>query len=83
MNAAQQIRELKSARRNSARAIPVYAGFLVLAATGLWLVQHLGAFPMLVAGIVLGVTAFTLAGDLINYFVCGRRLMRLQAEQDK
>jgi hypothetical protein len=78
MSTAKEIRELESARRQSARAIPVYTGFFVIAAVVLWLLQRFFIIPIGVIVIVVGLTTLTVAGDIINYYVSGRRLRRLQ-----
>jgi Bacterial SH3 domain len=82
MSIPQEIRELESARRQSARAIPVGAGFLVLAAAVLWLLQRFFTVPAAVLAIVLGFTVFALAVDIINYYGCGWRLRKLRSKHE-
>ena len=82
MSVTTEIQELESARRKSARAIPVDACLLGLAAAVLWFAYRFFTIPVVVIVIVLGLTSFTLVGDMINYYVCGRRLQRLRSERE-
>jgi hypothetical protein len=78
----KQIKELEADRRRSRTAIPIYAGFLVAAIAVLWLISRFTTVSPWIAGIVLGLTAFILLGDIINYYHCDRRLRTLRAHMD-
>ena len=78
MSTEKEIKELEKNRRLSARAIPIYACFLVVAAVALWLLGRFVTISIWVTIIVLGITAFTLLGDIYNYFYCGRKLRTLK-----
>jgi hypothetical protein len=69
-------RDLRKARRHSAQAIPVCASMLVVFAVLLWLVDRFVTVPVWLSAIVLGLTAFTLVGDIINVAYCDRQLRR-------
>jgi hypothetical protein len=78
MSSQSATEELEKNRRRSARAIPVYACLLLAAAGGLWIASRMVTVPLWITVIVLGVTAFTLLGDICNYVYCGRRLRVLR-----
>jgi len=78
MDSEKEIKELEKNRRLSAKAIPIHVGFVAVAAMVLWLLGRFLTIPFWVIVIVLGLTAFTLLGDIYNYFYCGRRLRRLK-----
>src|SRR5687767_2422129 len=71
--------ELLRARRLSARAMPIYSVFMVIAVVGAWLAMRYFAVDRIACAIVVGFTAFPLVGDILNYFVCGWRLQRLRS----
>lgn len=73
---SETIRDLRKRRRQSAQAIPVYTGMLIVLAVLLWLVGWFITVPFWLAAIVLGMTAFTLVGDIINVVYCDWRLRR-------
>jgi hypothetical protein len=81
MNTDKEIKELEKHWRQSRRAIPVYVGMLLAAAGILWLLARFFSIPVWVTVIVLGLTAFTLIGDVINCFHCARKLRTLRHEQ--
>ncbi len=74
----KEIKELEKNQRLSARSIPIGACFLVVAILGLWLLGKLFTISVWVHVIVLGLTAFTLIGDIYNYFYCGRKLKAIK-----
>ena len=78
MNTEKEIKELEKNRRLSRRAIPIHFGFLVVAAVALWVLGRFFTISLWVTIIVLGITAFTLIGDIHNYFYCGRKLRTLK-----
>jgi UDP-N-acetylmuramyl pentapeptide phosphotransferase/UDP-N-acetylglucosamine-1-phosphate transferase len=78
MNTEKEIKELEKNRRASARAIPIYTGLFIVAAITLWTVGMFFPISVWVTVIVLGLTAFTLIGDIFNYYSCGRGLRRLK-----
>ena len=78
MNTEKEIKELEKNRRLSARAIPTHFGFLVVAAVTLWVLGRFFTISGWVTAIVLGITAFSLIGDIHNYFYCGRKLRTLK-----
>jgi hypothetical protein len=82
MKAEKEIKELEKNRRLSARAIPLHVGFLVMAVVALWTLGRFFTIPLGIRIIVLGITAFTLIGDIHNYFYCNRRLRTLKHGHD-
>ncbi len=80
MNTEKRIKDLEKHWRQSRRAIPIYAVMLVAAAGILWLLSQFFTIPLWVTIIVLGLTASTLAGDIINCFHCARKLKTLRHE---
>ena len=81
MNTEKEIKELEKNRRLSVRAIPIYTGLLIVAAIILWTLNRLFTISIWVTAIVLGVAAFTLVGDIYNYFYCSRRLRTLKQDR--
>jgi intracellular septation protein A len=81
MSTEKEIKELEKNRRSSARAIPIYTCFLITAAVALWVLGKLFTISIWVTIIVLGITAFTLVGDIHNYFYCGRKLRTLKHDR--
>ena len=77
----EEIKELEKNRKLSARAIPVHLGFLSVAAVALWILTRLFSFSIWVTVIVLGMTAFTLIGDIFNYYYCDRKLRSLKHDR--
>ncbi len=75
-----QIKDFEKAWRRSRRAIPIYLGILVAAALILWLLARFFPIPLWLTVILLGLTAFTLIGDIINCFYCARKLRTLKHE---
>jgi hypothetical protein len=75
----ESTRDLRKARRHSARAIPVYAVLLTALSVLLWLAWRFFSVPTWLAVVVLGLTAFTLLGDIINVSYCDWRLRRRDA----
>jgi len=80
MIAEKKMKELEKARRQSGRSIPVYACIFLLTASALWLLNKFVNIPIWVVVIVLGLTAFTFVGDVINYLHCDRKLKALRHE---
>lgn len=80
MDSEGEIKELEKNRRLSGQAIPVYAGLLGISALILWGVGRFVRVPPWVSIIVLGMTAFTLVGDVFNYFYCGWKLRKLRGD---
>jgi intracellular septation protein A len=80
MNAEKEIIELEKNQRLSARSIPIYACMLVFAAVALWVVNRFVSVSIWITIIVVGLTAFTLLGDIYNYFYCCRKLRRLKRD---
>ena len=78
MNTEKEIKEFKKARLSSKKAIPIEAGSFVVVVLGLWIISKFVSVPIWVIVILLGLTAFTLLGDIINYIYCGRKLRTLQ-----
>jgi len=78
MSTEKEIKELEKNRRLSARAIPVHVGFFVVAASTLWVLGRFFSISIWVTIIVLGITAFTLIGDIYNVFYCARKLRTLK-----
>ena len=78
MSTEKEIKELEKNRRLSARAIPVHIGLLVVAAFALWVLGRFFTISLWVTIIVLGITAFTLIGDIYNVFYCDRKLRILK-----
>ena len=81
MIADKKMKELEKARRQSGRAIPVYGCVFLLTASLIWLLNKFVNIPTWLAVIVIGLTAFTFVGDIINYLYCGHRLKALRHEQ--
>jgi hypothetical protein len=66
--------DLRKARTQSARAIPVYAALLVLSALLLCLAGRFVVVPVWLTVTVVGLTIFTLVGDVMNVARCEWRL---------
>jgi hypothetical protein len=67
---SESSRDIRKAQRHSARAIPVYAALLVLSALLLWLAGRFVTVPVWLIATVIGLTAFTLVGDMVNVVCC-------------
>jgi hypothetical protein len=80
MNTEKEIKALEKNRRLSARAIPIYASYLVATVVALWVFGRFFTIPLWVTIIVLGIPAFTLVGDIYNYFDYGRKLSTLKQD---
>jgi UDP-N-acetylmuramyl pentapeptide phosphotransferase/UDP-N-acetylglucosamine-1-phosphate transferase len=78
MNTEKEVKELEKNRRSSARAIPIYTGLMIVVAITLWVLGRFFTISIWVTLIVIGITAFTLIGDIYNYFYCARRLRTLK-----
>lgn len=74
MNNENQIQELEKNRRLCAKGIPIHLGLLGIEAVALWILGRFFAISHWVWFIVLGLTAFTLIGDVFNWYYCGRKL---------
>ena len=74
----KKMKELEKARRQSGKAIPVYGCVFLLTASLVWLLNKFVNIPTWVAVIVIGFTAFTFVGDVINYLYCDRKLKALR-----
>ncbi len=80
MSTDKEIKELEKHWRQSRQAIPISAVMLVAAAGIIWLLSRFFTIPLWVTIVVLGLTAFTLAGDIMNCFHCARNLRTLRHE---
>lgn len=80
MSTDNRIKEFEKRWRQSRKAIPIYAIMLIAAAGSIWLLSLFLAVPPWITIIVLGLTAFTLVGDIINCFHCARKLRTLRHE---
>ncbi|MGA2070557.1 MAG: hypothetical protein ABSG97_04345 [Sedimentisphaerales bacterium] len=78
MNTEEEIEKFEKARLKSKKAIPIEAGSFVVVALGLWIVSKFAFVPVWVMVLAIGLTAFPLLGDTINYIYCGRKLRTLQ-----
>ncbi|MGA2070385.1 MAG: hypothetical protein ABSG97_03475 [Sedimentisphaerales bacterium] len=78
MDTEEKIKELEKARLKSKKAIPIEAGSFVVVVLGLWVVSKFAFVPVWVTVLSIGLTAFPLLGDIINYIYCGRKLKALQ-----
>ncbi len=76
MNTDEEIKKLEKARLISKKAIPIEAVSFVVVSLGLWIISKFVSVPIGIIVILLGLTAFTLLGDIINYIYCGRKLSR-------
>lgn len=81
MDTERQIKELEKNQKRSARAIPVYLGFFIVEAGVLWTLSRLFTFSVWITIIVLGMTGFTLIGDIFNCYYCDRKLKTLKHDQ--
>jgi Flp pilus assembly protein TadB len=79
MTRDEEIEELEKNQRLSRKAISIYAAMLVFLAVALWLVNRITTIPVWVFVIVLGLTAATLIGDILNLCRCRRRLRELKS----
>ncbi len=82
MSPDQEIGELEKRRRQSRRAIPVYAVLFAVVAILFWLFGQFATIPVwltIVLVIVLGMTAFTLIGDVVNCIYCSLKLKALRS----
>jgi hypothetical protein len=81
MPANAKLDELKKNRRLSllhVRRATILFGFT---AAGLLVAQHFIGIRLWIPFLILGILSFTVVGDIINYFYCGRKIRKLQ--QDK
>lgn len=69
-------KQFEKNRRQSASAILIHIGLLAASALVLWLLGRLVSIPAWFTIIVLGTTALTLVGDLINIIFCAWKLRR-------
>ncbi len=76
----KEIQELEKHWRRSRKAIPIYTAMLVAVGGILWLLGRFFAIPLWISVVALGLTAFTLVGDIINCFYCARKLRALRQE---
>jgi intracellular septation protein A len=83
MNTEKEIKKFEKARTQSRKAIPVTAVSFVVLAFVFWIIVRFVSVPVWVIVIVLGVTALTLLGDIINYIYCGRKLKALFSKQQR
>lgn len=72
------VKELEKNQRVSAGAIRVYPWLLLGLAAALWMLGRLFPIPSAVTIIVLGIPAFSLVMDLMNYLHCRRKLRALK-----
>jgi hypothetical protein len=70
----QPPQDLQRALRRSVQAAPIHAVLLALCALGLWIASRIVAVPLWLAGLLLGLLAFALVGDLVNIVYCRWRL---------
>jgi fatty acid desaturase len=80
MSTDKEIKELEKRWRQSRKAIPIYTVLFVAAAGIVWVLSRFFAIPLWITLIVLGLTAFTLIGDIINCFHCAWKLRALRNE---
>jgi hypothetical protein len=79
MGREDERRELEKALRKSQRALPINAGFAVIAAGLLWALHEHAGLPTW-AALTLGFFAvFGAVGDVINIPFCKAKLRRLEA----
>lgn len=76
----KKTKELEKARRHSGRAIPVLGCVFLFSAALIWLLSKFVNIPTWLSVIVIGLTAFTFVGDVINYLYCGWKLKALRRE---
>ena len=79
----KKMKEFEKSRRQSGRAILVLGCFLLFIAVVIWLLNKFINIPTWLSIIVIGLTACTFVGDVINYLYCGWRLKALSRESDK
>ena len=80
MSKDKEIKEFEKHWRQSREAVPIYAVMFIAAAAIIWLLSRFFTIPLWITIIVLGLTAFTLIGDIINCFHCSRKLRTLRHE---
>ena len=81
MTRDKEVEELEKHWRQSRKAIPINLGLLIATGGILWGLARFFTIPVWVMVIILGLTAFTLIGDLINCFHSARKLRKLRHEQ--
>lgn len=69
---------LRKSEAQSKRAAPLHGLLLLVSSASLWGLERFVAIPTWFVALVLGLIAFTLAGDLINLCYCRWRLRRLR-----
>ncbi|MHC4160290.1 MAG: hypothetical protein ACYSSO_14590 [Planctomycetota bacterium] len=74
----KKIKELEKAKRKSGGAMPVLGCFFLFATASIWLLSKFIHIPTWLSVIVIGLTAFTFVGDVINYLYCGWKLKALR-----
>jgi hypothetical protein len=80
------IKKMRSALRQSQRALPIELGLVGLVGGLWWLAQRAIGLPwwgVWIGWVVVGVTAFTAVGDAINVIHLKRRLRDLGADEKK
>ena len=75
-----KLKELQKNRRLSLQHLRRGAILFCITAVALLVVQQFISMRLWIPFIILGVLSFTVVGDAINYFYCGRRIRRMQHE---
>ena len=76
----KKIKELEKAKRQSGGAIPVLGCAFLFSAALIWLLSKFIHIPAWLSVIVIGFTAFSFVGDVINYLYCNSKLKALRPE---
>jgi hypothetical protein len=77
----QQIKQLRKHRRASIRALPVEIGLLAAVCVVLFVVSAFVAVPIWIAATLVGLSAFTVFGDMANIAYISWRLRGIEPPQ--
>ena len=73
-----KLKELQKSQRLSLQHLRRGAIFFGTTAVALLVVQQFISIRLWIPFVILGVLSFTVIGDAINYFYCGRQIRRMQ-----
>ena len=73
-----KLKELEKNRRLSLQNLRRGAAIFGVTGVGLLVVQHFIGMRLWIPFIILGVLSFTIVGDAVSYFYCGRQIRRMQ-----
>lgn len=78
MSDEKQIKEWRKHRRQSVAMLPVAISLLIVVCVVLLIVGRFVDVPTWLAGLLIGLSVFTVLGDAINIVYLGRKLRRAE-----